>query len=125
MKRIENYPCIRRAGVRVLLLLMATLMATAAAYAQPNARQMSLLANNCLQCHTRPETGAPLMGRAADWRQSVASGEEAMLINVVQGKGGMPPLGYCSACSEQDFRVLIRLMAALPTITTTTTAAGE
>ena len=37
-----------------------------------------------------------------------------MLQNVVYGIRGMPPLGYCSACTEEDFRVLIRLMAGLP-----------
>ena len=26
----------------------------------------------------------------------------------------MPPLGYCSACDEQDLRALIRFMANLP-----------
>ncbi|MBE9539730.1 MAG: c-type cytochrome [Proteobacteria bacterium] len=73
-----------------------------------------MLVNNCAQCHARPDTGAPFMGRKEDWREAVARGEGAMLINVVQGIRGMPPLGYCSACTEEDFRVLIRMMAGLP-----------
>lgn len=67
-----------------------------------------------MQCHARPETGAPILGVPGDWRSSAARGEDAMLQNVVYGIRGMPPLGYCSACTEEDFRVLIRLMAGLP-----------
>ncbi len=82
--------------------------------AQPSNRQMQLLANNCVQCHTRPGIGAPVMGSAEDWLVAVKRGEDAMLVNVVHGLGGMPPLGYCSACTEEDFRVLIRFLAGIP-----------
>lgn len=98
----------------LLILLSVTFGFTLQASAAPDARQLALMINNCAQCHARPETGAPLMGREEDWREAVARGEDAMLINVVQGIRGMPPLGYCSACTEQDFRVLIRMMAGLP-----------
>ncbi len=54
------------------------------------------------------------MGVPGAWQASVARGEDAMLQNVVYGIRGMPPLGYCSACTEEDFRVLIRLMTGLP-----------
>ena len=82
--------------------------------AEPNERQLALFANNCMQCHARPGIGVPLAGDAVAWKERVAQGEERMLLNVVYGLRGMPPLGYCSACSESDFRVLIRLMGGLP-----------
>lgn len=78
-----------------------------------SARQAQLLANNCLQCHARAGVGAPQAGDAQAWKPYVAKGEPAMLVNAVQGTGGMPPLGYCSACTEDDFRALIRFMARL------------
>lgn len=81
--------------------------------AQPSARQSTLFVNNCVQCHAHPETGAPFIGSAEDWQDAVTRGEDAMLINVVQGIGGMPPLGYCSACSEEDLRVLIRMVTGV------------
>lgn len=87
---------------------------TAAALAAPDARQSTLFVNNCAQCHTSEETGAPFVGRVDDWQAAVAQGEDVMLTNVVEGIRGMPPLGYCSSCSEQDFRVLIRMMAGMP-----------
>ena len=96
------------------LLFAATIIFTMPALTAPDARQSTLFANNCAQCHTRAETGAPFIGVAEDWREAVARGEDAMLINVVQGIRGMPPLGYCSSCSEEDFRVLIRMLAGIP-----------
>lgn len=81
--------------------------------AQPSARQMQLLANNCVQCHARPGIGAPVMGSVEDWQAAVTRGEDAMLVNVVHGVGGMPPLGYCSACNEEDFRVMIRFLSGM------------
>lgn len=82
--------------------------------AELSQRQSLLLAHNCLQCHARPGVGAPLVGDGPAWQRYVAQGEQAMLVNVVQGVGGMPPLGYCSACTEDDFRALIRFLAKLP-----------
>ena len=71
---------------------------------------MQLFSSNCLQCHARAGIGAPLIGNAQDWQARQAQGEQVMLQNVVEGIRGMPPLGYCSACDEADFRVLIRLL---------------
>jgi cytochrome c5 len=81
--------------------------------ASPNEKQFALFANNCVQCHARPGVGAPLVGNPVEWKERIARGEEAMLRNVVEGIRGMPPLGYCSACSEADFRVLTRFMAGI------------
>ena len=84
------------------------------AFSAPDSRQSTLFVNNCAQCHARKETGAPFIGVEEDWREAVARGEDAMLVNVVHGIRGMPPLGYCSSCTEEDFRVLIRMMAGIP-----------
>ena len=77
-------------------------------------RQAQLLANNCVQCHARANIGAPLMGKPEDWKERSKQGEEKLLANVIYGIRGMPPYGYCSACTEQDLRALIRFMANLP-----------
>jgi len=99
---------------QAVILCAATLGLALPAFTAPDARQSTLLVNNCTQCHARPDTGAPFIGVAEDWQDAVARGEDAMLINVVQGIRGMPPLGYCSACTEEDLRVLIRMMAGIP-----------
>ena len=33
--------------------------------------------------------------------------------HVVEGVGGMPPLGYCSACTEDELRALTRMLAGV------------
>ncbi len=106
---MKNTPILQLLAITPLLFSMAL-----QAYAAPDARQSALLLNNCMQCHARKETGAPFIGVAEDWQEAVARGEESMLINVVQGIRGMPPLGYCSACSEEDLRVLIRTLSGMP-----------
>jgi len=35
----------------------------------------------------------------------------AMIDSVINGAGGMPPLGMCMDCSEEQFEALIRFMA--------------
>ena len=102
---------------RLMALQWAALLLlgmVSAASAQPNQRQLQLFANNCLQCHAAPHTGAPQLGNQQDWQDIIAQGEETILKHVVEGIGGMPPLGYCSACDEQDLRQLIYLITGMP-----------
>ena len=77
-------------------------------------RQLRLLGSNCLQCHAATHTGAPQIGSADDWQAVLAQGEALTLKHVVEGVGGMPPLGYCSACDESDLRQLSRYVAGFP-----------
>lgn len=100
-------------GLLSAILLSAALLSAPLLAGQtpaPTPRQLELFSSNCVQCHARPGIGAPLMGSAADWQARRAQGEDNMLRIVVEGLRGMPPLGYCSACNEADFRVLIRLL---------------
>lgn len=101
-------------GLLVPFFLIVLLGYASALSAAPTQRQLTLLANNCLQCHANHETGAPQLGNPDDWRKIKAQGEEVILTNIVHGIGGMPPLGYCSACTEEDFRQLLRMMTGLP-----------
>lgn len=80
---------------------------------EPSNRQIQFLSNNCIQCHANPATNAPQMGNKNDWQESIKGGQQQMLFNTIEGMQGMPPLGYCSACSEQDFKVLIELMSGI------------
>ena len=104
---------------RAFLTLLVSVLFVSALFispsiAAPDARQIKLLTNNCLQCHANVESTAPLMGIVTDWQAVIAQGEETTMKNVVLGIRGMPPLGYCSACSEQDLRELTRLVAGFP-----------
>lgn len=98
-------------GAQALAPLALLLAAQAVAMDE---RQAQLFAHNCVQCHAQPHVGAPLMGRAEDWQERRAQGEEVLLRNVVEGIRGMPPLGYCAACTEEDLRVMTRMLVGLP-----------
>jgi len=93
---------------KVLLINIGLLSSSSAQ--ELTQEQSQLFINNCLQCHSNAETGAPVIGNTNDWVDVVAKGEDKIVNNVIQGIRGMPPLGYCSACSKDDFRVLIRFM---------------
>ena len=80
----------------LLLCLLPTASLQAVQALTPTQRQLELFSSNCVQCHARPGIGAPPMGNAGDWKSRQAQGEEAMLVNVVEGIRGMPPLGYCN-----------------------------
>ena len=93
-------------------VLLTSVVFSSYSMAEPlTEKQSQLFINNCVQCHSNPETGAPTMGVENDWVAVKAKGEDKILNNVIQGIRGMPPLGYCSACSKNDFKMLIRLMA--------------
>jgi cytochrome c5 len=101
--------------MRLLPVLFAVLflLPPGAARADLTERQEHLLASNCLQCHSREHTGAPLLGVPADWTTRNQQGEDGLLRNVIEGLRGMPPSGYCGACDEADLRALIRRLSGL------------
>lgn len=92
-----------------LALLIAGLSGSAV-QAQMTPEQMQLLSHNCLQCHAVAHTGAPLLGDTQAWQARMQKGREQILRNSIEGVGGMPPMGYCSACTEQDMQTLIDFM---------------
>ena len=101
---------------RLLLapLAVAGLWAHAQEVAPLDARRARLFGEICATCHVQPGTGAPLVGRPGDWADARARGFEQMLKRTVDGYRGMPPLGTCGSCSEDDFRALLRFMSGAP-----------
>lgn len=69
---------------------------------------------SCKQCHANPAAGAPLTGDTAAWAPRLEKGMATLLDHSINGFQGMPPLGLCMQCSEQDFQALIEFMAAAP-----------
>lgn len=106
---------IKVASMKNRTLLAATLFLffPGLARAGLTARQSQLLNVNCLQCHARDGIGVPLMGNQEDWKKRKGQGEDTLLRNAIQGVRGMPPLGYCAACTEEDLRALVRWVSGL------------
>lgn len=108
-------------------LLVLSILGLAACDSGPSLEQKIVTANNlvptdpviaeiyqrsCRNCHTVAATGAPLVGDKSAWQDLISeSGKPALLENVINGKGGMPPFGLCMECSMDDFSALIDFMA--------------
>ncbi len=65
---------------------------------------------SCVSCHAASASAAPLTGDHASWEPRLAKGMGTLLDNVINGVGGMPPLGLCMDCDMQQFEDLILFM---------------
>lgn len=74
----------------------------------------SVYDQSCKACHATPASGAPQTGDRAAWAPRLAQGLDTLLEHTVSGYKGMPPLGSCGDCSEDEFAALIRFMSAEP-----------
>jgi cytochrome c5 len=112
---LERLPVIRefrkKLGIAAALLAALVCAPAGARAQQLDARLAQVYTQVCATCHQRPETGAPLTGDPAAWREAASQGRDAMLAHSVTGIRGMPPLGTCGFCSEDDLRRLIDFMA--------------
>lgn len=57
----------------------------------------------CHSCHGSPASGAPQAGDGKAWAPRIAQGRDTVLNHVINGYKGMPPMGLCMQCSEEDF----------------------
>ena len=67
---------------------------------------------SCYSCHANPQTGAPLTGDVAAWAPRLEKGMDVLMDSTINGFEGMPPLGMCMDCSEDQFVALIAFMSA-------------
>lgn len=66
---------------------------------------------SCAVCHGHASTGAPLTGDRAAWAPRMAQGRDVLMDHVVNGFNGMPPMGACADCTEEQYLTLIEFMA--------------
>ncbi|KOY02732.1 c-type cytochrome [Pseudomonas nunensis] len=106
------------------LLLIATLLSgcgeepkspttrnDAASAAPSDAALAQVYANSCQLCHANPAAGAPLTGDKKAWEPRVQQGADTLLDHAINGYNGMPPMGLCMQCSEEEFLALISFMS--------------
>ena len=56
----------------------------------------------CFSCHAAGVAGAPKTGDGEAWTPRLAKGRDALLRSTVDGMVGMPAMGLCFDCSEQE-----------------------
>lgn len=66
---------------------------------------------SCYSCHANVDSGAPLTGDEAAWEPRLAKGMDVLLDSTINGFEGMPPLGMCMDCTEDQFIALIEFMS--------------
>ena len=64
----------------------------------------------CMGCHGEGVAGAPKLGDKAAWAPRIATGPNAMLQSVVQGKNAMPPKGTALNATETELRSVVDYM---------------
>ena len=79
-------------------------------------RLEQLFMQSCVNCHSRPETGAPLAGDRQTWQKILSKGLNVTLENTINGYGGMPPGGQCFECTPEDLSQMILFMAQTPSV---------
>lgn len=79
------------------VLLSSALMASALLVlplsASANLGQETYAAN-CAMCHDSGVADAPVLGDAGAWASRLASGTDALVASVINGKGAMPAQGH-------------------------------
>lgn len=64
----------------------------------------------CVACHSVGVLNAPKLQDAADWAPRMEKGFDVVWQNAINGIGGMPPMGTCSDCSNDEIKAAIEHM---------------
>ncbi|WP_448681702.1 c-type cytochrome [Pseudomonas nicosulfuronedens] len=88
--------------------------ASSAALAPSDPALAKIYDSSCKLCHANPASGAPQSGDAKAWQPRVAQGADSLLDHSINGFKGMPPMGMCMQCSEEEFLALISFMSGQP-----------
>ncbi|PKM22052.1 MAG: cytochrome c5 family protein [Gammaproteobacteria bacterium HGW-Gammaproteobacteria-14] len=89
-------------------LMLSLLLSSLAMAASASVEDM--YKSSCTFCHSTGAAGAPKTGDKAAWAPRLEKGMETLVKNSRSGIGGMPPMGMCNACSDDDFKALIEFM---------------
>lgn len=111
----------------ILLLALATMLhgcgddakpavtSSIASIATPSDPALAqIYANSCQLCHANPAANAPLTGDRKAWEPRIQQGADTLLDHAINGYNGMPPMGQCVECSQEQFLKLIGFMADQP-----------
>lgn len=66
----------------------------------------------CTACHSSGAGGAPVVGDAAAWADRIAQGNETLYTHAIDGLNGMPAMGLCMDCSDDEIKVAVDYMVA-------------
>lgn len=65
---------------------------------------------SCNTCHGTGVAGAPRLGESDDWVERIAAGTDTLYAHAIDGIGGMPAMGLCTTCSEDEIKATVDYM---------------
>ena len=65
---------------------------------------------SCKLCHATDQMGAPAVGDVAAWRKVTEKGFEKVVLNAIDGIGGMPPKGGFENYTNSDVKTIVEFM---------------
>jgi len=66
----------------------------------------------CFACHEAGVAGSPKLGDKAAWTARIATGNDALYVSAISGKGIMPPKGGNMGLSDDDVKAAVDYMTA-------------
>ncbi|MDO3383042.1 cytochrome c5 family protein [Gilvimarinus sp. SDUM040014] len=66
--------------------------------------------SSCNTCHGVGVAGAPKYGDVADWEPRIAKGMDTLYTHAISGFNGMPAMGLCATCSEDEIKASVDYM---------------
>jgi cytochrome c5 len=90
-------------------LMLSLLLSSLAMVASANSVE-DKYKSSCTFCHSTGAAGAPKTGDKAAWAPRLQKGMDTLVKNSRAGVGGMPPMGMCNTCTDDDFKALIEYM---------------
>ncbi|WP_085441117.1 c-type cytochrome [Magnetofaba australis] len=66
----------------------------------------------CFVCHMTGAAGAPKTGDKAAWAPRIATGMDALMHSILNGKNAMPPKGTCMDCSDDELKAAVEYLTS-------------
>lgn len=89
----------------------AVVVAATAAVASSEPRSGETIYNTaCTACHSSGAAGAPIVGNVESWASHIAKGIDTLHTHAIKGFNGMPAMGLCMDCSEDDIKATVDYM---------------
>jgi cytochrome c5 len=98
--------------VGAMIVFFAAGLMTVASQSRADERIQQIYDEKCSVCHISGVAGAPKLDDKAAWASRLEKGPEGLLATVRTGLNGMPPMGTCMDCTDEDLAALIELMTA-------------
>jgi cytochrome c5 len=97
---------------KVTSTLIAAMLLSASGAVFADADGQKVYQTSCQACHASGAAGAPKLGDKEAWAPRIATGMDALVASVTNGKNAMPPKGACMSCSDDDLKAAVEYMVS-------------